>query len=66
MFELRWVVFGPNRQLEYRHAVLVVDASGALCPSDQWSNWIIVPKVDGTDAAFEDVQASGGIADLRE
>lgn len=61
MIELRWVVFGPNRQLEYRVMTPSVDASGAFCPGPGWSHWKVVPKVDGDDAAREDVIASGGL-----
>lgn len=59
MLELRWVEFGPNRQLEYRVAV-AVDASGGFCPGE-WGDWKIVPTIDGDEAAYEDLRASGGI-----
>lgn len=63
MIELRWVEFGPNKQLEYRVLMLSVDASGAFCPPGVWGDWKIVPTVSGDDAALEDLIASGGIAD---
>ncbi len=62
MIEIRRVVFGPNVQLEYRHYILGVDASGAFCPTNQWSNWKIVEIIDADDAAMEDLITSGGIA----
>ena len=60
MIELRWVEFGPNRQLEYRTLIPRVDTNSTLYPG--WSNWKIVPTVDGEEAAFQDLQASGGFA----
>lgn len=66
MIELRWVAFGPNRQLEYRVQQVAIDASGALCPGSGWSDWKIVPTVDGDEAAMEDLIASGGISEHRE
>jgi len=27
-----------------------------------WSDWIVVPSIEGDEAAYEDVRASGGIA----
>lgn len=62
MIEIRRVIFGPNEQLEYRYCILGVDASGALCPTNQWSNWKIVKIIDADDAAMEDLITSGGIA----
>jgi hypothetical protein len=57
MIELRWVEFGPNKQLEYRILrPMGVENSG-------WSDWRIVPTVSGDEAAFEDLVAFGGIAD---
>jgi len=61
MIELRWVEFGPNRQLEYRYLTPNVDASGALCPPGEWSDWKIVPTVTGDESAMQDLIASGGI-----
>ena len=61
--EIRWVKFGANRQLEYRSLVPCIDASGALCAPSFWSNWQIVQTIDANDAAYEDVRASGGIAE---
>lgn len=62
MIDLRWVEFGPNRQLEYRVHMPTVDASGALCPGGEWTPWMIVPSVTGDEAAYEDLRASGGLA----
>jgi hypothetical protein len=61
MVELRWVVFGPNRQLEYRTKTVVVDNWGSPLRVGEWSDWKIVPSVDGDEAAYEDVRATGGI-----
>ena len=66
MIELRWVVFGPDtlgskHQLEWRVLMPSIDASGGLCPGREWSNWQIVPTIDGDEAALEDLVASGGI-----
>ena len=71
MIELRWVEFGNTglgpgqgyRQLEYRTYILDVDASGEFCPSGEWTDWKVVPTIDGDEAAVEDLIASGGIAD---
>lgn len=63
MIEIRWVEFGPNKQLEYRVMTPSVDASGALCPGPGWSDWKVVPTISGDEAALEDLIASGGIAD---
>ncbi len=62
MFEMRWVVFGPNRQLEYRTKLYSgrrLDAMGKT--PDVWSDWVAVPEVEGHEAAMEDLRASGGI-----
>lgn len=61
MIEIRWVEFGPNRQLEYRVMMPSVDASGALCPGPGWSDWKVAPTISGDEAALEDLIASGGI-----
>lgn len=61
MIELRFVVYGPNKQLEYRVITPSVDASGALCPGKGFCDWIVVPAVDGDEAAYEDLRASGGL-----
>ena len=61
MIELRWVVFGQNKQLEYRVITPFVDASGALCPGSEWYSWKIVPEVDADEAANDDMRASGGL-----
>lgn len=61
MIELRWVEFGPNRQLEYRHVNIAVDASGGLCPGQGWSDWKVAQTITGDEAALEDLIASGGI-----
>lgn len=55
--QMRWVVFGPNKQLEYRYAVPKLDGNG-----NEWTLWIVVPNVNGHDAAMEDLAESGGIA----
>ena len=67
MIQLRWVIFGVNRQLEYRSLKLRIDASGALTPlpmagnETDWTDWEIVPEIEGTEALYEDLRASGGI-----
>lgn len=61
MIELRWVVFGPNRQLEYRTREVIIDHWGDLRKVDGWTDWKIVPNVDGDEAALGDLIASGGI-----
>ena len=64
MFEIRWVEFGSNRQLEYRQLKVRVDASGAITPLPmpiEWTDWVVVPIVSGDEAAIEDLIASGGI-----
>ena len=61
MIELRWIVFGPNKQLEYRILTPSIDASGALCPGTKWTDWKRVPEIDGEEAAYDDLQASGGL-----
>ena len=63
MIELRWVVFGPNRQLDYRVLTPSVDASGALCPGTGWSDWRTVPTIDADEVAYQDLAASGGLRD---
>lgn len=63
MIELRWVEFGPNKQLEYRTKIYSgrrLDATGKT--SDVWSGWVVVPTVSGDEAAMGDLIASGGIA----
>ena len=61
MIELRWVEFGPNRQLEYRTRNIVNDNWGGYSKVSEWSNWQIVPTISGEDAAYEDLRASGGL-----
>jgi hypothetical protein len=61
MFELRWVTFGPNRQLEYRSRETTIDNWGGVRKVGGWSHWRIVPEVDADDAAYEDLRASGGV-----
>ena len=57
MIELRWVYLAANpahRQLQYRTLTPNVDASGALCPPGEWSEWKPVGGVlsgDGPDDA---------------
>lgn len=63
MIELRWVEFGPNKQLEYRTKIYSgrrLDATGKT--PDVWSDWVVVPTIDGNEAAMQDLIASGGIA----
>jgi len=62
MIELRWIEFGPNRQLEYRVQKRIVDNWGTMHGFGDWSDWKIVPTIDGEEAAYEDLRASGGIA----
>ena len=64
MFEMRWVALGNlgRRFLQYRFIQPCVDASGALCPGDKFTEWRDVPTIDVNEAAWEDVVASGGIA----
>lgn len=53
MIEIRWAVpknetFVPNRdwpKLQYRQLKPSVDASGALCPSVEWTDWQDVQTV---------------------
>lgn len=63
MIELRWVEFGPNKQLEYRTKIYSgrrLDATGKT--PDVWSDWAIVPTISADEAALGDLIASGGIA----
>jgi hypothetical protein len=62
LFELRIVMFGPNRQLEYRQREAAIDNWGEIRRVGDWSDWKIVPTVDGDEASYEDLRASGGIA----
>lgn len=63
MIEIRWVnITKTNRQLEFRFITPCVDASGALCPGGEWSNWQVVKSIDADEAAYEDLRASGGLA----
>ena len=62
MIELRWVEFGKNRQLEYRTLTPGIDASGALCPGIGWGDWTRVPSINGDEAAYQDLIASGGLS----
>lgn len=62
MIEMRWVALGRQRHLQYRFIQPCVDASGALCPGDKFTEWQTVPTIDVNEAAWEDVVASGGIA----
>ena len=51
MIELRWVEFGPNRQLEYRTKIYGgrrLDATGKT--PDVWSDWVVVPTISGDEA----------------
>jgi hypothetical protein len=62
LVELRWVTFGRNRQLEHRFRSIRVNNWGDLIGIGEWSDWKIVETIEGEDAAWEDVRASGGIA----
>ena len=62
IFEMRWVEFGPNRQLEYRTRNLRINVpSGTVIGLGGWSDWQIVPKISGEEAAYGDLCISGGI-----
>jgi hypothetical protein len=61
MLELRWVTFGKNCQLEYRERHLVTNNWGDLRSVSDWSEWKTVPTIDGNEAAYEDLRASGGL-----
>lgn len=65
MIEMRWVkITETGRQLEYRTKIFSgrrLDATGKT--GDVWSNWTVVPTIDAIEAAYEDLRASGGIAD---
>ena len=63
MIELRWVTFGKNRQLEFRTRELCVSIWGDVQAADDWSDWMIVPNVDGNEAAYGDLSAAGGIVE---
>lgn len=63
MIELRWVEFGPNKQLEYRQREFRQSTwSSRENGYGPWSDWSIVQTVTGDGAALEDLIASGGIA----
>ena len=51
MIEMRWVHLGGQKQLQYRYITLNVDASGALCPPGEWSEWKAVPDVSHVEYA---------------
>lgn len=61
MLELRWVEFGPNRQLEFRTRAAKVNNWGDVRGLGDWSDWMIVPTISGDEAAYEDLRAAGGI-----
>ena len=47
MIEMRIVeTEGCRPEFQYRHFVFGVDASGALCPGNGWSDWKVVPYVN--------------------
>lgn len=53
MIELRWIVSGLNRHIEYRCYCHSVDASGSLTPiGGAWDNWKSVPELS-VEAARE-------------
>lgn len=60
--ELRWVVFGRNRQLEYRSRTIRTNNWGDFLGFGDWTDWKPVETVDGDEAAYEDLRAAGGIA----
>jgi hypothetical protein len=60
MMELRWVAVGKSRHLQYRFVRPYVDASGAMCPPGEWSEWMTAETIDCNDVAYEDLIASGG------
>jgi hypothetical protein len=62
MFEMRWIALGRQRFLQYRFITPCVDASGAFCPGGEFTEWQTVPTIDVNEAAWEDVVASGGLA----
>lgn len=47
MIEMRIVLIGDGcrPEFQYRHLIFGVDASGALCPGDGWSDWKTAPYV---------------------
>lgn len=47
MIEMRIVLIGDGCRpdFQYRHLIFGVDASGALCPGDGWSEWKTAPYV---------------------
>ena len=47
MIEMRILLWPHQEVLQFRHAILGVDASGALCPTDKWSEWKDVPRYPG-------------------
>ena len=48
MIEMRVVDYGPmcRPDFQYRHLVFGVDASGALCSGNGWSDWKVAPYVN--------------------
>jgi hypothetical protein len=57
MIELRWVDWGITQELEYRFVTPNVDASGALCPPGEMSEW---KRVSGVDARVAYPQKHSG------
>jgi len=60
MIELRWVIVGKNRQLQYRYRLL----DKRLFPLGEdkgvWTDWADVPEIDCNEAAWEDVRKIDG------
>lgn len=60
MIELRWVLVGSHRLLEYRVWESRMNTSTAINPESEWSSWKGVPEVDAVAAGYEaDRQCSG-------
>ncbi len=55
MIELRWVVYGQCQQLEYRYLL------GKDRRAGEWSNWAVVPMIEGTNAQIEELRGIGGV-----
>ena len=50
-----------ERRLYYRYDIFGIDASGALCPTSEKSEWIRVPEKTLEEAFMDDLIESGGI-----
>ena len=50
MIELRFVQYmHMGYELQYRYLPPCIDASGALCPGDKWTDWKRVDEVDDSN-----------------